>query len=53
MDEYQIKEYNGDEVVGSFFGEEIVKQDLPDFYEMDFIKTKGKGKKKENLVHYR
>ena len=50
---YKIKEYNGDEVVGSFFEDELVRYDPPEFYEIDVIKTRGKGKKKEYLVHYR
>ena len=50
---YKIKEYNGDEVVGSFFEDELVRYDPPEFYEIDVIKTRGKGKRKEYLVHYR
>ena len=50
---YKLKEYNGDEVVGSFFEDELVRYKPPEFYEIDVIKTRGKGKKKEYLVHYR
>ena len=50
---YKIKEENGDEVVGSFFEDELVRYDPPEFYEIDIIKSRGKGKKKEYLVHYR
>ena len=50
---YKLNEYNGDEVVGSFFEDELVKYNPPEFYEIDVIKTRGKGKKKEYLVHYR
>ena len=50
---YQLKEYSGEELVGSFFEDEIVRYDPPEFYEIDIIKTRGKGKKKEYLVHYR
>ena len=50
---YKLNEYNGDEVVGSFFEDELVKYNPPEFYEIDVIKTKGKGKKKQYLVHYR
>ena len=37
----------------SFFEDELVKYNPPEFYEIDVIKTRGKGKKKEYLVHYR
>ena len=50
---YRLKEYNGDEVVGSFFQDELVRYEPPEFYEIDVIKTRGKGKKKQYLVHYR
>ena len=50
---YTLKEYNGDVVKGSFFEEELVRYDPPEFYEIDVIKTRGKGKRKEYLVHYR
>ena len=49
---YRLKEYNGDEVVGSFFQDELVRYDPPEFYEIDVIQTRGKGKKKQYLVHY-
>ena len=50
---YKLKEYNGEEIVGSFFEDELVRYDLPEFYEIDIINSRGKGKKKEHLVHYR
>ena len=50
---YKLKEFNGDELVGSFFEDELVRYEAPDFYQIDIIKTRGKGKKKEYLVHYR
>ena len=30
-----------------------MRYDPPEFYEIDVIKTRGKGKRKEYLVHYR
>ena len=36
---YRLKEYNGDEIVGSFFQDEIVKFDPSEFYEIDVLKT--------------
>ena len=50
---YQLKEYNGDVVVGSFFEDELVRYDPPEFYQIEIIKTRGKGKKKEYFVHYK
>ena len=50
---YKLKEFNGDELVGSFFEDELVRYKTPVFYQIDIIKTRGKGKKKEYLVHYR
>ena len=39
---YKIKEYNGDEVVGSFFEDELVRYDPPEFYEIDVITALNK-----------
>ena len=50
---YKLKEYNGEELVGSFFEDELVRYDAPEFYQIDVIKSRGKGRKKEYLVHYR
>ena len=30
-----------------------MRYDPPEFYEIDVIRTRGRGKKKEYLVHYR
>ena len=38
---YQLKEYNGDVVVGSFFEDELVRYDTPEFYQIEIIKTRG------------
>ena len=50
---YKLKEANGDELVGSFFQDELVLYNPPEFYEIDILKTRGKGKQKEFFVHYR
>ena len=50
---YKLKEVNGDEIVGSFFQDELVLYNPPEFFEIDILKTRGKGKHKEFLVHYR
>ena len=39
--------------IGSFFQDELVHYNPPEFYEIDILDTRGKGKKKEYLVHYR
>ena len=52
---YKIKEYNGDEIVGTFFENELVKYiSLKDkLYDIDIIKErKNKKGEKEYLVHY-
>ena len=52
---YKIKEYNGDEIVGTFFENELVKY-IPHkdkLYDIDIIKErKNKKGEKEYLVHY-
>ena len=50
---YKLKEYNGDEIVGSFFEDELIKFKKPEYYEVEVLKTRGKGKNKEFLVHYK
>ena len=50
---YKIKEYSGNDVIGSFFQDELIHYNPPEFYEIDVLDTRGKGKKKEHLVHYR
>ena len=49
---YKLKEYNGDDIVGSFFEDELVRFQPSEFYNIEILKTRGKGKKKEFLVHY-
>ena len=49
---YKLKEYNGDDIIGSFFEDELVKFKPPEFSNIEILKTRAKGKKKEYLVHY-
>ena len=49
---YILKKYNGDDIIGSFFEDELVKFKYPEFYNLEILKSRGKGKKKEFLVHY-
>ena len=50
---YKIKEYNGNDIIGSFFQDELIHYNPPEYYEIDVVDSRGKGKKKEYLVHYR
>ena len=36
----------------NFFEDELVKFKPPEFYNIEILKSRGKGKKKEYLVHY-
>ena len=40
-------------LLGVFFQDELVLYNPPEFFEIDILKTRGKGKYKEFLVHYR
>lgn len=50
---YKLKDYNGEEIVGSFFENELVQYNPSEFYESQVIK-KRKNKKNglEYLIHY-
>ena len=50
---YKIREYNGNEITGSFFQDELVHFNPPEFYEIDILDSKGRGKNKQYFVHYR
>ena len=50
---YKLNDYNGDEIVGSFFEDELVHYNPSEFYESEVVqqrKTKKRGL--EYLVHY-
>lgn len=50
---YKLKDYNGDEIEGSFYTEEILKTAVPDHYEVErILDTRTVGKKKEHLVKF-
>ena len=51
---YKIKEYNGEEIVGSFFEDELVKYkpDSDNLYDIKIIKERRRKGVKEVLVHY-
>ena len=50
---YKLKEYNGEDIVGSFFEDELVHFNPSEFYDIQILK-KRKTKKKglEHFVHY-
>ena len=50
---YKLKEFNGNEIVGSFFQNELIAFIPSDFYKIDIIDERGRGKRKQVLVSYR
>ena len=52
---YKIKEYNGDEITGSFFEDELIKYNPPKdtLYDIEIVKERQNKKgEREVLVHY-
>ena len=49
---YQLKDYNGDVIVGNYFQEELVLYTPTNFYKLNIIDEKGSGKSKKLLVHW-
>ena len=49
---YQLKDYNGEEIVGNYFQEELVLYTPSNFYKLNIIDEKGSGKNKKLLVHW-
>ena len=49
---YIIKEYNGDEVVGTFFEDELVKYEPGDMHKVEVLKQRKSKHGLEYLVHY-
>ncbi|HRP37281.1 MAG TPA: DDE-type integrase/transposase/recombinase, partial [Candidatus Dojkabacteria bacterium] len=50
---YQLVDYHGDPIEGSFYTEELLKTKVPKHYEVEkVISTRMKGKKKLSLVKY-
>ncbi len=52
---YRIKDYNGDEISGSFYQSELQKIDMKsdDLWKIDsIIKTRGTGRKKQYFVKW-
>ena len=49
---YQLADSKGDTIIGSFFEDELVRYTPPEVFEIDVISERGRGRKKEYLVHY-
>ena len=49
---YIIREFNGNEITGAFFEDELVKYEPDDFYPIQVIKKRKSKRGLEYLVHY-
>ena len=50
---YNLKEHNGDDIEGSFYEQELLKTQEPDFYEVESVlKTRKKKGKTEHFVKF-
>ena len=50
---YNLVDYNGDQIDGSFYSQELLKTETPEYYEIDkILKTRNVGKKKEMYVSF-
>ena len=50
---YKLVDYNGDQIDGSFYSQELLKTETPEYYEIDkILKTRKVGKKKEMYVSF-
>ena len=49
---YILQDSAGELVIGSFFGDELVKYEPPEFYDINVVKKRQNRKKTEYLVHY-
>ena len=49
---YELKDFNGDKIIGSYFQEELVLYTPKSFYKINIIGEKGHGKAKKYLVNW-
>ena len=49
---YELKDFNGDKIIGSYFQEELVLYTPKSFYKINIIGEKGEGKTKKYLVNW-
>ena len=49
---YELKDFNGDKIIGSYFQEELVLYTPKSFYKINIIGEKGQGKAKKFLVNW-
>ena len=49
---YELKDFNGDKIIGTYFQEELVLYTPKSFYKINIIGEKGQGKAKKFLVNW-
>ena len=49
---YELKDFNGDKIIGSYFQEELVLYTPKSFYKINIIGESGQGKTKKYLVNW-
>ena len=50
---YKLVDYDGDPIDGSFYSQELLRTETPEYYEIDkILKTRKVGKKKEMYVSF-
>ena len=49
---YKLQDINGEEILGSYFQEELVPYVEPEFHKIIIVDTKGAGKNKKFLIKY-
>ena len=49
---YILQDSKGEQIVGSFFEQELVRFNPPDKFDIQIINQRRTGRKKEFLVHY-
>ena len=49
---YILQDSNGEEIIGSFFEDELVKFNPNDIFDIQILKERKKGREKQYFVHY-
>ena len=49
---YMLRDYNEEDIIGSFFEDELIAYNQSEFYDVSVLETKGKGRNRKCLVHY-
>ena len=50
---YYLEDLNGDPITGVFYREELTPTQLPEFFQLDILKSKTVGKRKKYFVRWR